>query len=304
MKYVQDHIFGSSWRRRFPWQRSPSLDLCGAGSALCNTAHLQGTGPGTGPGSALWPLGTHTQLTSLNKHIERWVYLVKYTVITKGQGTSAACESCMSGVFSWAFMIVHVRHSCWGQPQLVLLSGISSSSSPCEKTEWECWLHFICKLCLSCSGTLLDNRLLTQLFFFADLPQDRRGERYLHIGILRAINRKKWKDSFWINLLKNCFQRVFHSFVLIIHSMLQCNVNGKRTAYSMIKWKVNSVSVSLLLPAGYFHQQASAFGRLRRLLWQPLAFEHLWISKDYTLITYPTQPNLRMVPCLKDKVDL
>lgn len=78
LKYILGHIFGSSWRRRFPWWRSQSLDPCGAGSVLCNTAHLQGTGPGTGPGSALWPLGTHTQLTSLNKNMGggEWTLLI------------------------------------------------------------------------------------------------------------------------------------------------------------------------------------------------------------------------------------
>lgn len=93
----------------------------------------------------------------------------------------------MSGVFLWAFMLLlHVRHLCWGQPQLVLLSGISTSSSPWEKTE--CWLYLICQLLLPSSRTLLDAGLWCS--FFADLPPDRRGESCPHIGILGARERK------------------------------------------------------------------------------------------------------------------
>lgn len=61
------HIFGNSWQRKRPWQRSPSLDLCDGGSGQCSTVPLPGTEPETGPGPAGLPLGTDTPLLSLHK---------------------------------------------------------------------------------------------------------------------------------------------------------------------------------------------------------------------------------------------
>lgn len=84
---------------------------------------------------------------------------------------------------------LHLRHVCWGQPQLVLLSGTSTSTSPWEKTE--CWLNWIYSLFLPWSKNLIRQWRVMQLF--ADLPPDRWGEMCPHIGILGVKERNLLK---------------------------------------------------------------------------------------------------------------
>lgn len=48
-------------------------------------------------------------------------------------------------------LALHIRHVCWGQPQLVLPSGTSTSTSPWEKSE--CWLNWYCSLFPDCTVT-------------------------------------------------------------------------------------------------------------------------------------------------------
>lgn len=69
--HVPVHISGCSWPRLFPWHRSPSLDLCGAGSEQCNRAHPQDTEQETGLGPALLHLGKDTPLPFLHTHKQR-----------------------------------------------------------------------------------------------------------------------------------------------------------------------------------------------------------------------------------------
>lgn len=58
--------------------------------------------------------------------------------------------------------VLNIRHIYCGQPQLMLLSGISTSTSPCEKTER--WLSWICSLFLPSGEKLIRQWLVMQLF--------------------------------------------------------------------------------------------------------------------------------------------
>lgn len=110
-------------------------------------------------------------------------------IVWPPQVYSMSVVTLVSVVCLCAFMLaLHIRHVCWGQPQLVLLSGTSTSTSPWEKNKTADFTEFSHFFFLQ-AKTWLQSDLWC--CFFADLPPDRWGESCPHIGILGVTEKVK-----------------------------------------------------------------------------------------------------------------